>query len=119
MTSKDAIKQILINLLKNAAEAMIKGGSVTVTTRQPAEELTTGKKGIEIVVADTGPGLPESVTANLYRPFVTTKQNGHSGLGLSIVHKTVKDLGGTLSHTSSPADGTSFSIFLPNSPRAE
>jgi HD-like signal output (HDOD) protein/signal transduction histidine kinase len=114
-TSKDAIKQILINLLKNAAEAMNDGGQITVQTRQPALEVANGREGIEIVVADTGPGLPESVIANIYSPFVTTKKNGHSGLGLSIVHKTITDLGGTVSYTSSPRDGTSFSIFLPNS----
>jgi putative nucleotidyltransferase with HDIG domain len=114
-TSKDAIKQILINLLKNAAEAMNDGGRVTVTTRQPAGAPATGREGIEIVVTDTGPGLPETVAARLYTPFVTTKQSGHSGLGLSIVHKIVTDLGGALSCASSPADGTSFSIFLPSS----
>ena len=119
VTSKDAIKQILINLLKNAVEAMDNGGTVTVTTRLPAEDMAAGKEGIEIIVADTGPGLPESVKADLYTPFVTTKQNGHSGLGLSIVHKTVKDLGGRILHTSSPTDGTSFSIFLPNSDQEE
>ncbi len=118
MTSKDTIKQIMINLIKNAAEAMNNGGSVVVKTRQLAEAVA-GKEGIEIVVADTGPGLPESVAASLYTPFVTTKQNEHSGLGLSIVHKTVTDLGGTISYTSSPTDGTSFSIFLPNSKRNE
>ena len=115
MTSKDAIKQILINLIKNATEAMNNGGSVTVKTRQPAEKVGADKGGIEIIVTDNGPGLPESVMANLYTPFVTTKQNGHSGLGLSIVHKTVTDLGGTLACKSSPTDGTSFSIFLPHS----
>lgn len=115
MTSKDSIKQIIINLLKNAAEAMDRGGNITVKTRQFVPEVVTDKKGIEIVVADTGPGLPESVRSSLYTPFVTTKQNGHSGLGLSIVHKTVKDLGGKISCTSNPMDGTCFSIFLPNS----
>ncbi len=114
-TSKDAIKQILINLLKNGAEAMTDGGQITVQTRQPAQEVANGREGIEIIVADTGPGLPESVIASMYSPFVTTKKNGHSGLGLSIVHKTITDLGGTVSYTSSPRDGTSFSIFLPNS----
>ncbi|MCP4339146.1 MAG: HDOD domain-containing protein [Desulfobulbaceae bacterium] len=114
-TSRDAIKQILINLIKNAAESMTNGGSVAVMTRHSAEDMVAGTEGIEIIVADTGPGLPESVTATLYTPFVTTKQNGHSGLGLSIVYKTVKDLGGTLSCKSSPTDGTSFSIFLPHS----
>lgn len=114
-TSKDAIKQILINLLKNAAEAMPDGGQITVQTKQPAQEVANGREGIEIVVTDTGPGLPESVIASIYSPFVTTKKNGHSGLGLSIVHKTITDLGGIVSYTSSPRDGTSFSIFLPNS----
>ncbi len=114
-TSRDAIKQILINLLKNAAEAMVGGGSVTVKTRQVIRETAADVQGIEIVVTDTGPGLPELITANLYTPFTTTKQSGHSGLGLSIVHKTVTDLGGTLSCTSSPTTGTSFSIFLPGS----
>ncbi len=115
LTAKDALKQIIINLLKNSAEAMNDGGSITVTTRRATKDKLVNGEGIEIIVADTGPGLPESVTAKLYSPFVTTKSNGHSGLGLSIVHKTVKDLGGTLTCTSSPANGTSFSIFLPNS----
>lgn len=115
ITAKDALKQILINLLKNGAEAMNNGGSITVTTRRTTKEKFVDGEGIEIIVADSGPGLPESVTARLYSPFVTTKANGHSGLGLSIVHKTVKDLGGTLSCTSSPTNGTSFSIFLPSS----
>lgn len=115
VTAKDALKQILINLLKNAAEAMHDGGSITVTTRPANKEKFGDGEGIEIILADTGPGLPESVTARLYSPFVTTKSSGHSGLGLSIVHKTVKDLGGTLTCTSSPANGTRFSIFLPSS----
>jgi signal transduction histidine kinase len=115
LTAKDALKQIMINLLKNSAEAMTGGGSITITTRQAVKEKLVNEEGIEIVVADTGPGLPESVSARLYSPFVTTKQNGHSGLGLSIVHKIVTDLGGSLSCASSPTNGTSFSIFLPNS----
>jgi HD-like signal output (HDOD) protein/signal transduction histidine kinase len=114
-TSKDGIKQILINLLKNAAEAMNNGGDITVTTRQATPKMDTEGEGLKIVVADTGPGLPEVITTNLYTPFVTTKQNGHSGLGLSIVHKTITDLGGRLSCTSSPGNGTSFTIFLPSS----
>jgi len=118
-TAKDALKQIIINLLKNSAEAMNNGGSITVTTRQATKERFVDGQGIEIVVADTGPGLPESVTARLYSPFVTTKSTGHSGLGLSIVHKTVEDLGGTLSCTSNATNGTRFSIILPSSPPDE
>lgn len=114
-SSKDAMKQILLNLLKNAAEAMgDDGGEITVRTKQQTEELAKDGKWIEIVVSDNGPGLPEKVMANMYTPFVTTKQNGHSGLGLSIVRKIVTDLGGKISFTSNKKEGTSFSIFLPN-----
>lgn len=113
-TSRDGIKQVLINLLKNAAEAMNNGGDITVTTKQATSDTDAEEKGIEIIIADTGPGLPDVKTTSIYTPFVTTKKNGHSGLGLSIVHKTITDLGGRLSCTSSPGNGTSFSIFLPN-----
>lgn len=116
LTSKDAVKQILLNLLKNSAEAMSQGGEITVTTKRSVRQAeSSDREGIEIIVTDTGPGLPESIKANLYVPLITTKKSGHSGLGLSIVHKTVKDLGGTLSCTSSPMEGTTFSIFLPGS----
>lgn len=112
-TSKDGVKQVLINLLKNAAEAMTEGGRVIVRTRKSQAEGLGGPGGIEIIVADSGPGLPEQVMQNLYKPFVTTKQNGHSGLGLSIVQKVVSDIGGKLSCLSSPEEGTTFTIYLP------
>lgn len=112
-TSKDALKQILINLLKNAAEAMPEGGRTIVRTRKGLREERGGQGGVEIIVADSGPGLPDTVRENLYKPFVTTKQSGHSGLGLSIVQKAVNDIGGTLSCVSSRTEGTTFTIYLP------
>ena len=109
-TSADAIKQIMINLLKNAAEAMEEeGGRVIVRTKRSGPEK---ERGIEIIVSDTGPGLPESVMASLYKPFVTTKQKGHSGLGLSITQKAVNDIGGKI-FCKSGKEGTSFTINLP------
>ncbi len=118
MTSRDALKQILINLLKNASEAMADGGSVEIRTGVSSSRIGPGGEVlqpdcIEIMVRDTGPGLPESIMQNLYKPFFTTKKNGHSGLGLSIVLKTVKDLGGSISCSSRPYEGTSFFISLP------
>ena len=117
MTSRDALKQILLNLLKNASEAMDAGGSVEVRTAIVSKKThgTAVSPGdwVEIVIADTGPGLPEIITKSLYKPFVSTKKDGHSGLGLSIVDKTVKDLGGAISCASVPSGGTSFSIYLP------
>ncbi len=116
-TSGNAVKQIILNLIKNASEAMPGGGRVIVKTRRPAQD-ADGRNlrepdGVEIVVEDSGPGLPESVVKNLYKPFTTTKRDGHSGLGLSIVHKTVRDLGGSMECTSGAGKGTSFSIHLP------
>lgn len=117
MTSGDALKQVLINLIKNASEAMSEGQRVEIKTgmalENPHEARSFHAAGIEIVVEDTGPGLPETILNNLYKPFVTTKKNGTAGLGLSIVHKTVKDLGGLLSCSSKPGEGTSFRIRLP------
>lgn len=116
-TSRDAIKQIMINLLKNSSEAMEEGGSVEVMTRlapAPSDAGRTEKAGgIEIIVSDTGPGLPEAIKAKLFQPFFTTKKTGHSGLGLSIVDKAVKDLGGSIQCTSKADEGTSFIISLP------
>lgn len=111
-TSKDGLKQIVINLLKNAAEALEEGGRVIVRIRR-AHSRDDEEDGVELIIADSGPGLPAQVQNNLYKPFVTTKQNGHSGLGLSIVKRIVTDLGGKLSCVTSPEEGTSFTIFLP------
>ncbi len=114
ITSRDAIKQIIINLLKNAAEAMNCAGRVMVHSKKLVESDTPEKpKGIEIIVTDSGPGLPEEIQKNLYQPFMTTKQNGHSGLGLSIVQKVVTDIGGRLHCSSRINEGTAFTIQLP------
>jgi signal transduction histidine kinase len=117
MASRDALKQVIINLLKNAAEAMADGGDVTVATSRVAKDQYKGgtppADGIEIVVEDTGPGLPDVIKQNLFKPFVTTKNNGHSGLGLSIIDKTVTELGGSISCKSRPEEGTRFTIYFP------
>ena len=117
MTSRDALKQIIINLLKNAADAIADVGNIAVKTGKfmgnTKENEGEHSGEIEIVVDDTGPGIPEAIMKNLYKPFVTTKKSGHSGLGLSIVQKTVKDLGGSISCLSRPNVGTRFSIRLP------
>ena len=111
-TSKDAIKQILINLLKNSAEAMGENGRVVVRTRKIGGFSEDSLKAVEIILADTGPGLPENVLAHLYEPFVTTKTDGHSGLGLSIVKKAVQQIGGNLTCVSSESQGTTFTILV-------
>ena len=111
VTEKDKLKQIIINLVKNAAEAMPDGGSITITT----SDIVTGDKvlGVRLDVCDDGPGIPEKIKNNLFSPFMTTKSHGHSGLGLSVVHKTTQELGGTIECETMNEKGTRFTLSLP------
>ena len=108
---KDKLKQILINLIKNAAEAMPDGGEITISTRANAKH--GGADCVAIEVADTGPGLPPEVMARLFEPVPTSKGNEHFGLGLSIVSTLVSELGGAIRCTSDDEHGTRFLILLP------
>ncbi|MCB2217353.1 HDOD domain-containing protein [Desulfofustis glycolicus] len=116
-TSPSAIKQIVINLLKNSGEALVDGGRVEIRTkllRQGGDEGDT--PGVELIIDDNGPGLPQNVRENLFQPFFTTKGTGHSGLGLSIVYKAVTDLGGDITCSGGSTSGTRFTIHLPSVP---
>ncbi|PHR26212.1 MAG: hypothetical protein COA36_12750 [Desulfotalea sp.] len=110
-TEKDKLKQIIINLVKNASEAMPEGGSITITT----SNIMSRDKilGVRIDIRDNGPGIPETIKSNLFSPFMTTKTHGHSGLGLSVVHKTTQKLGGTIECKTVNKQGTCFSLSLP------
>ncbi len=110
-TEKDKLKQIIINLVKNSAEAIESGGLITITTKGTGEGTAAGK--VMITLSDDGPGIPEEIQEKLFSPFLTTKGYGHSGLGLSIVHKAVHDIGGTIDCESSREEGTRFTISLP------
>ena len=110
-TEKDKLKQIIINLVKNSVEAMSGGGSIFISTANRVKNNITN--GVEIIISDDGPGIPEKIQEKLFSPFMTTKKHGHSGLGLSIVHGAVQDLGGTIDCESNREKGTRFTIFLP------
>ena len=108
--SADTLKQILVNLIKNAVEAMPKGGRI---------EIINGgrfKRGDSpyflLCVKDTGPGIPTELRSRIFSPIQSTKAGANRGIGLSIVHGLVKKLGGEIEF-SSAAGGTEFKIFLP------
>jgi len=113
-TSPEGFKQIIINLLKNAVEAMSDGGGVIVSTQEiSADDSVAQAAGIEVSICDNGPGLPDTVRENLYKPFLTTKSDNHSGLGLSIVNNAVQSMGGKISCISDRKQGTTFTLFFP------
>ena len=99
----EKMKQVLINLVRNAIEAMTDGGKVTVRVARDG--------GMAILsVEDTGPGLPETV--DIFQLFVTTKPGG-TGLGLSIARQIVAQHGGAITAENSPRGGARFEIKLP------
>jgi signal transduction histidine kinase len=120
-TDRNGLKQVFINLVKNAAEAMDNGGKIEVFTRflsGSAKIMIDEKRripgSIEIKISDNGPGIDEKIKDRLFEPYTTTKKGqANSGLGLSIVHSIVKELNGQIQCTSQPGKGTCFTITLP------
>lgn len=108
--SGDKLKQVLINLTKNAVEAMQNGGRIEISTRD--HFFQNGLEYVEISLKDNGPGIPQEILQELFKPVASTKQ-GHSGLGLAIVRNLVTELAGSISCYSSPGFGTEFKILIP------
>ncbi len=106
----DQLKEVLVNLIVNACEAMGDGGRILITE----EEGTTDPVGRVVVirVSDFGPGIPEAIKERIFEPFYTTKQEG-TGLGLSIAARIIKEHHGCLSVKCRPQKGATFTITLP------
>jgi two-component system sensor kinase FixL len=101
---------VIVNLLRNAVEAMEQGPRRELTL----EAALTAEDGPVIVrVVDTGPGLAPDVAERLFQPFVTTKPQG-MGVGLSICRSIIEGHGGTLRAEPNPGGGTIFSFTLPS-----
>ena len=105
------LRQILINLVKNAAEALSDGGRIELLSRELIE--SNGEKQVEIVVADNGPGIAPHLLDQLFNPVDSSKGSDHAGLGLNIVRNMAKDIGVRINCQSSPTTGTSFRILIP------
>lgn len=99
------IQQALVNLIKNAMQAMTKGGTLTLQTGE-------GGDGVWVVVADTGGGIPQEQLNRIFEPFYTTKKKG-TGLGLMIVQRIVRAHGGRIELESHVGRGTTFRLWLP------
>lgn len=118
---KAGLKQVFINLIKNAAEAMKSGGNLCIQTRHLAPPIggqrLRDKKDVngyvEIQFRDDGPGIPEALKEKLFDPYVSSKEGGHLGLGLSIAFNIIKSFQGNLTCESIPDKGTVFKIELP------
>ncbi|MBU0990282.1 MAG: histidine kinase [Proteobacteria bacterium] len=109
----EQLKEVLINLIENACEAMEEGGSIVIIE----EETHTALLGpaVTIGVSDNGPGIKETVLSKVLQPFFTTREEG-TGLGLSIANRIVEEHGGKLTFTSKEGEGTTFVITLPTNP---
>jgi signal transduction histidine kinase len=120
----EQLRQVLMNLIRNAVQAMAERGTIHVTTRRRVERDTrtsvrdvqgdvqaTGE-WVEISVRDEGPGIQPSVLKNLFVPFFTTKDRG-TGLGLAISQRMVEEMGGRIEVASRPGSGSTFTLILP------
>ncbi len=106
----DLCEQAFTNLFQNAFEAMEEDGGTLRVTLAPAN--TNGRNGVEIEIADTGPGIPPELLTQIFNPFFTTKKSG-VGLGLSIVSKIIDDHHGSVRVSNGLTKGACFRIFLP------
>jgi len=101
------LRQVLLNLVTNAVQAVAPGGSVSI-------QLHRREKEIEIAVIDNGPGIPEEDLERIFEPFFTTKPDGQgTGLGLAVSRGVVESLGGRIEVDSCPGRGCTFRVAIP------
>jgi two-component system NtrC family sensor kinase len=106
------IQQVFLSLINNALDAVSDGGLVRLRARR-------ADRGVEVTVADDGPGIPPRDLPRVFEPFFSTKsdKDGHTGLGLAICQETMRGLGGRISVESGPEGGAAFIVWFP--PEAE
>jgi two-component system, cell cycle sensor histidine kinase and response regulator CckA len=126
LADRGQLDQVLLNLTLNARDAMPRGGTFTISTRNvsfPARDAVSGEDElpagnyVQVSVSDTGHGMDATTQARIFEPFFTTKPVGQgSGLGMATVFGIVRQSGGTVRLRSSPGEGATFSIYLPQVP---
>jgi signal transduction histidine kinase len=102
---RDQILQVLLNLIRNAVEAMPAGGALRVTARREGD-------AVAVSVTDSGPGIAPEDLPRVFEPYFTTKEGG-TGLGLAIARRIAEEHGGRLDLESTPGRGATFTLRLP------
>jgi PAS domain S-box-containing protein len=119
LADRGLMEQVLMNLVNNARDAMPEGGQLAIETRnvvltEPNEHQLHPGDFVALRVTDSGTGMTEDVSQQVFNPFFTTKDVGQgTGLGLSIAYGIVQEVGGAIHLTSQPNKGTTFEILLP------
>ncbi|MDD3804807.1 MAG: ATP-binding protein [bacterium] len=121
---QNQIKQVLLNIVINACDAMLAGGTITLKTSEaiiapetqvPVTGLKPGRY-VQISITDTGCGMDEEIRQHIFEPFFTTRACGEgTGLGLSTAHSIIEQHKGGIGVTSKPGKGTTLDIYLPRS----
>jgi signal transduction histidine kinase/ActR/RegA family two-component response regulator len=111
MAAESEIREALVNLIFNAADAMPDGGTLTLRTK-PASKAAAGRR-IALEVSDTGAGMDEDTRRRCLEPFFTTKGERGTGLGLAMVYGIVQRHGGEIEIESAPGQGTTFRLIFP------
>lgn len=106
----DQLKEVMVNLLVNACEVMVKGGIIRISERVEVDE--KGRRWAVLTFSDNGPGIAEEIQEKVFQPFFSTKEEG-TGLGLSIASRIVQDHGGKITLESREGEGATFILTLP------
>lgn len=105
--NENQLKQVFLNVIKNAFEAMLEGGTVTISVRfEPSDQL------IHVKIQDQGDGMPDDVMKRIGEPFLTTKEKG-TGLGLMVSSRIIEEHKGMMLISSRPGEGTLIDVQLP------
>ncbi|MCH7907995.1 MAG: PAS domain-containing protein [Candidatus Hydrogenedentes bacterium] len=105
MVDAEQIRRVLLNILLNAVQSLEGNGEIHVVSSSNAD-------GVTLAVSDTGCGIPDEDIEKVFSPFFTTREKG-TGLGLAVAAKTIESHGGTITVTSRPGEGATFTLFLP------
>jgi signal transduction histidine kinase len=109
---ENQLRQALLNLVRNAREAMEAGGTMRVTVDAPPAGAAGGPRQVRLSLSDTGPGIAEQDLSKIFDPFFSTKAKG-TGLGLALVQQIVAEHGGRIDVRSTPTAGTTFTLTFP------